>query len=256
MKTKLPMLWLLIPVLFINPVQSQDQPFSPEALESAPYFFKKQFKTDKVETNLISKKLGHYSKNDWAVMIDSTWGPGLPVEEKLEIFDAFTESIDEGFACFQNLECDQTVIDWESLVTTYRQEVEDTVSRGRFAAILNHMCLALKEAHTNVENEYVHSNTIPNPGKPIIAVGAWGQNGHFLAALTPLPDSSLIVYEVIPDHPLGLEAGDIVLGYDGILWKDLYPELIDAQLPIGGLSWWGCSESAYLHSWLMSAGMN
>ncbi len=233
-----------------------DQYFSKEALDAAPYFFSKQFRIKKAEANSFRKKLGHYTKDDWVAAIDSTWGPGISVDEKLAIFDYFTIMVDKYFACFQSLECDQAVINWESLVTSYRQEVEDTVSRGRFAAILNYMCLALKEAHTNVENEYVHSNNIPNPGKPIIGVGGWGQNAHFLAALTPLPDSSLIVYDAIPAHPLGLEAGDEVLGYDGILWKDLYPELLDAQLPIGGLFWWGSSESAYLHSWLMSAGLN
>jgi hypothetical protein len=255
MKTKLSMLWLLIPVLLTNPVQSQDHPFSQEALDSAPYFFKKQFKTKKVETNLISKKQGHYSKDDWAAVIDSTWGPGLTVEEKLTIFDAFTVKIDEDFACFQNLECDQTVINWDSLVIAYRQEVEDTVSRGRFAAIMHQLCLALKEAHTYADDDFVMNGYPLTPGLPLLVVGGWGNNTHFGAGLTPLPDSNLLVYETIQNHVLGIMPGDIMLGYDGFLWKDLYQEMITVQMPVWGW-WWGCSESAHSHSWLMSAGMN
>jgi C-terminal processing protease CtpA/Prc len=64
-----------------------------------------------------------------------------------------------------------------------------------------------------------------------------------------------LVYSVVPDHPLGLEVGDIVLGYDGVAWKDIYPRLIEAELPVTGF-WWGSSPSSYEHSWLMAAGLN
>ena len=54
---------------------------------------------------------------------------------------------------------------------------------------------------------------------------------------------------------MGLKPGDIVLGYDGIRWGDLYPALLAAELPVTG-SWWGSSPSAFEHSLLMSAGDN
>jgi len=53
--------------------------------------------------------------------------------------------------------------------------------------------------------------------------------------LRRLPDSgadgSLLVYKVAAAHPLGLEPGDVVLGYEGVAWKDLYPALLEAELP-------------------------
>jgi hypothetical protein len=73
--------------------------------------------------------------------------------------------------------------------------------------------------------------------------------------LTPLPDGSLLVYKANPNHPLGLVPGDIVLGYGGVPWNQLYPELLAAQLPLTGW-WWGSSESSWTHSMLMSAGLN
>jgi len=250
MKSYLPIICLifwLLPNLFLP---AYGQLPIPQNIESAPYFFQKQFFPKTYNPSHIIKNSGHYTKKDWAAIIDSTWGPGLPTNEKLQIFDIFWNNIDWYFACFQDLD-----VNWDSLRTVYRSEIADTVSRGRFAAIMNHLALALKEAHTNCEDKLVNWNTALAPGVPLLVVGGWGENGHFGAGLTPLPDSSLLVYKVVPDHPLSLVPGDIVLGYDKVPWKVLYKELLAAQLPICGW-WWGCSESAYVHSWLISAGMN
>ena len=51
-------------------------------------------------------------------------------------------------------------------------------------------------------------------------------------------------------------AGDIVLGYDGIPWRELYKELLTAQLPIS-LNWvWGSNDKSITHGILSSAGLN
>jgi hypothetical protein len=71
--------------------------------------------------------------------------------------------------------------------------------------------------------------------------------------LTPLDDNTLLVYKTIPDHPLGLEPGDRVVGYDGIPWNDLYQELLTAQIPITGW-WWGSSEYTLDYSLKIGAG--
>lgn len=250
MKSYLPIicliLWLL-PNLF-SPAYGQLQ--ISQNIESAPYFFQKQFFPKTYDPSYIIKKSIPATNKDWTPIVDETWGPGLPTNEKLQIFDIFWNNIDWYFACFQDLD-----VNWDSLRTVYRSEIADTVSRGRFAAIMNHLALALKEAHTNCEDKLVNSNTALAPGVPLLVVGGWGENGHFGAGLTPLPDSSLLVYKVVPNHPLNLIPADILLGYNNTPWKLLYKELLAAQLPIYGW-WWGCSESAHVHSWLMSAGMN
>lgn len=199
----------------------------------------------------VIKIPGHYSIIDWRRAIDSVWGPGLPTSEKLQIFDRVWKVLDSNFACFHNLH-----VNWDSLRTIYRSEVMNGVSRGRFAAIMMHLSLALKESHTIASDETVCFLTELNAGVPLLVVGNWGENGHFGAGLTPLPDKSLLVYEAVLPHPLGLVPGDIVLGYDSIPWKDLYKELIAAQLPITSTWWWGSSPSAFDHSFLMSVGMN
>jgi hypothetical protein len=120
--------------------------------------------------------------------------------------------------------------------------------------MLDHATRALKEGHTQARDSVVYF-TEPGPGVPLMFVGGWGVNDHFGAGLTPLPDSSLLVYEVVDNHPLGLVPGDIVLGYDGVPWKQLYRELLEAELPLAGY-WWGSSESSYTHAFLMAAGLN
>ncbi len=233
----------------------QEALLPPEALESAPYSFRKQFLLNEAAVSPVIKTPGKYTFDDWAAIIDATWGEGLPVEEKLEIFDTFVNKIDASFVCFQHLECDAQLIDWNAMAAELREEVEDTVSRGRFAAIMHRLCLALRESHTYADDAFVMGGYALSPGLPLLVVGGWGNNAHFGAGLTPLPDSTLLVYDALSNHVLGLVPGDIVLGYDGIPWKELYKEMIAVQMPIWGW-WWGSCPSAHTHSWLMSAGMN
>jgi len=204
-----------------------------------------------IQPDYIPKKSGHYTKVDWAAIIDATWGAGLPTAQKLAIFDNAWNEVNSRYAAFQNLD-----VDWDSLKNVYRPEIENGVSRGRFAAIMNHLAFALKEAHTFIADMPVNWGTALNPGVPLFVIGAWRDNAHFGACLTPLPDSSLLVYRALPNHSLGLEVGDIVLGYDGIPWKKLYKELLEVQLPIH-ITWvWGSTDNSITHQILASAGMN
>lgn len=248
--TILPIITLLIQI-------SYGQKIIPGEPEESPIFLTKQKNMNLVSSVPPDNIFRFSEKNGWAAAIDSAWGPGLPTGDKLQIFDLFRKNIDSVFACFQNLECTQTLINWDSLADAFREEIQDTVSRGRFAAMMNHLCLALREAHTHATDYTVNLQSgHPAKGLPLLCLGGYGENFHFGAGLTPLPDSTLLVYKVAQDHPLGLSPGDIVLGYEGQLWKDIYPVLIDAELPIAGFWWQGSSESAFLHSCLMGAGLN
>jgi len=192
---------------------------------------------------------GSATSTDWSLLIDQKWGPSpYTTAEMLALFDAFWDAMDQAFACYQGLD-----VDWPALRAQYRAEVESGVSRGRFTAIMNHLGLALRESHTQITSSV--NNTALTAGTPLFVVGGWGNNAHFGAGLTPLPDSTLLVYKVLGGHPLDLVPGDIVLGYDGVPWKQLYRELLAAELPLTGF-WWGSSSSSWSHSMLMSAGLN
>ncbi|MCD4818724.1 MAG: T9SS type A sorting domain-containing protein [Candidatus Cloacimonetes bacterium] len=204
-----------------------------------------------IQSNNITKKPGQYSREDWAAIIDSVWGPGLPTDEKLTIFDTAWDEIDMWFGAFQNLE-----VNIDSLRDLYRPEIANGVSKGRFTAIMNHFAFALKDNHTWIVNKPVNWYTTLDPGIPIFVIGVWKPDQRFGACLTPLPDSTLLVFEALPNQVLGLEAGDIVLGYDGVLWKDLYKNLLEAELPLQ-IEWlWGSNDYSITHCILMSAGLN
>ncbi|MBK8549515.1 MAG: hypothetical protein IPL53_00090 [Ignavibacteria bacterium] len=115
--------------------------------------------------------------------------------------------------------------------------------------------MILQESHTKIIDYGLNISNIED--KPLFILGGWNNNGHFGAGLTPLQDSTLLIYQVIPQHPLGLERGDVILGYDRVPWKVLVEEILSCEFPIVyDYSWIGSSPSAFNHSLLISAGMN
>jgi C-terminal processing protease CtpA/Prc len=201
-----------------------------------------------VATLTLSAPASSAPPSAWATAIDTTWGPGLPTERKLEIFDAFWTTIDERFAAFQGLD-----VDWASLRDRYRSEIAAGVSRGRFAGIMSHLTVALREFHTQAFDSGVAS-TPRRPGVPILVLRGPAINNTFGACATAQDDGSALIYSVAPGHPLGIEPGDRILGYDGRPWRDLARELLAAELPINGN--WGSSPTSFEHTLLQSAPLN
>ncbi len=215
-----------------------------------PPVLSSQFQPTHSIESVVPFEPGYKSAEDWAALIDSVWGSPHTPAEQLAIWDAAWDRIDQAFAAFQGL--DSSI--WTDIYNQYYAEIAGGVSRGRLAAIVQHATLRLQEAHTFAADTYV-SFTEPGPGVPILNFGMHGSNGYFGAGLTPLPDSSLLVYKVVDEHPLRLVPGDIVLGYDGRPWKELYPELLAAELPIGTMPWGSC-DATHGHLLLMGAGSN
>ncbi len=219
-------------------------------LELAPRQFSQQFLPRLQPAVIPDKPVGLLTQEQWAELIDTTWGPGLSWYAHEDIWFTFWLNIDQQFAGFEGLDPDI----WQNVWNSYYPEILDTVSRGRLCAMVTHACRLLRDGHTRSYDEDVVSTALL-PGVPLMMVGGWGYDAHFGAGLTVLPDSTLLVYKSVPDHPLGLVPGDLVLGYHGVPWKQLYQELIEAELPLTGW-WWGGPESSYTHSFLMAAGLN
>jgi hypothetical protein len=197
----------------------------------------------------VSSPVTAATEPSWAERVDEYWGPGVSTGEKLAVFDTFWHTIDENFACFQDLDAD-----WDALRDLYRPEVAAGVSKGRFAAILGRLSLALREAHTVALDREVFWRTPNEPGTPLLVVGQWGQINDFGACVTPLADGSGLVYRAVDDHPMGLVPGEVIVRVDDRWWPDVYPELLEAGLPVTGF--WGSSDEGYEHAWLMAVGAN
>lgn len=196
-----------------------------------------------------NQSFGLMSPQDRRQAIDAYWGPGPSTAEKLQIFDKFWEYVDQKFAAFQGID-----VDWSALRNRYSPEVAAGVSRGRFAAIMNQLSLALRDSHSSALDLPVNAFTVPVQGVPLLAVGdwTWNQSG---ACSTAQPDGSALVYSAMPGHPLGLERGDRVLGYDGRPWRELYQELLREEIPLWPL-YWGSAPSSFAHTFESSATMN
>jgi hypothetical protein len=181
--------------------------------------------------------------------VDAVWGPGFTPAVSLEIFDRFWNYVDVKFAAFQGID-----VDWQAMRDRYRPEVAAGVSRGRLAAIINHLSLALRDGHTMPLDLLVNAYTLPDRGIPLMAVGTWMLDTSGACA-TAQADGSALVYDVAPGHPLGLQRGDRILGYDGIPWRTLYQQLIDEEVPMWPL-WWGSGPEGFDHALVMSAASN
>jgi hypothetical protein len=208
------------------------------------------------------KKASQYTAEDWGTIIDSTWGPGQTLGDQLTVFTTFWSGVDRQWAGFPNLG-----LNWDSLQNVYRPQIGTGLSRGRFYALMSRMWLALSELHSYIMDLKVDTvfgswgslgldGFQYKRGIPLLIVGA-ALKTKLGAALTPMPDSSNLVYRALPGNPLGLEPGDLVLGYEGVPWKRLYRQLLDAGLPVDNYwSFTGSSPESATYQFLVAVGLN
>lgn len=212
------------------------------------FFTPKSHDPNFLKSAKISEKSFYQRKSEWKHIIDTTWGPGAPLTEKLELFNNLAKGIHDysDYLHFQRL-------DYDSLCISYRNKIDESTSCGAFSAIISHFLYEFEDAHTFAFDTAVVFSAL-NPGTPILLVGMGNSIEHFGAVTTILPDSTTLVLRVAPNHPLNLEPGDIILGYEGVPWKRLAKELFDANLPTIGLLG-GCKTAAAYFS-LIGAGLN
>ncbi len=212
------------------------------------YFVPKKHQSDFGKLKKLSVKSFYKSKPEWQHIIDSTWGPGDPLPQKLLIFNTYAKAVHDEFDGIKSLN-----VNWDSLYNFFLNKINDSTSRGAFSAIMSRFAYSLKDLHTKAYDSTVVWTPL-NPGVPVLLLGSYNTVEHFGAVTTILSDSTTLVLRVVPNHPLGLEPGDIILGYEGKLWKDLVRELLDANLPMAA-STGGCgSADTYLN--LSCAGLN
>lgn len=232
----------LVGEVFESPVQAQVPPEPPPSHTSVSEAFS--------WADTYGKSPTQFSVSEWHDVIDATWGEGVSTDDKVKLFDRWWKAVNIRYGGFHNSD-----VDIVALRDKYRPEIEGGVSRGRFAGIMSHFTYQLNELHTYLIDVPVR-NTPMNKGVPLFVVGQWGTNRHFGAVLTPLPDSSLLVYNALSNHPIGLQPGDLVLGYDGVPWKDIYPTLLEAELPLFLNSVNASTDEANTYYLLQAAGLN
>lgn len=190
--------------------------------------------------------------------VDSMWGMNTPGFNQATLL-AIWNSFDRYAAVFT----EESSNSWDSIYDVYLSGScdLDTISRGQLCAIAQRWVALLNDGHCWASDTGV-ANTPLAPGVPLLKCFPWGNNTHFGAGLTALPDGTALVYDVVTDHPLGLEPGDIVLGYDGMLWSEIYPLLYAQDIPLSGLTepqlhvLFQNHALARQHAWTSVAGLN
>lgn len=189
--------------------------------------------------------------DDWQLAIDTTWGPGFDPAIEWTIYKTYWEPIDNDFVCFNGIN-----VDWDSIRAADSAEIAGDVSRGRFIAMMQYASWELFEGHTMIYDDSVSYEVGTAPGKPLLFTGDWGSCNHFGAGVTLGLDGSLFVYQVGDSHPLGLDPGDIILGYDGVPWEEMYPQLLAENVPIVAWSSTGSTEESREHRMMSAVGRN
>jgi hypothetical protein len=250
---------MLFIAIFVPSLLAQTVPPENPSVLKLRHLGQAELSSEPAFTSSAPRGYAHYTAKDWRRLIDSTWGPGLPTDQKLQIFDGFWDNFNQNFGGFPNLS-----YSWDSLKNVFRPEIAAGVSRGRFSSIMSQLSLSLRETSSYISDLGIDSAMLvagkwrPR-GIPFVNLGPTCPSG-LGATLTPLPDNSLLVIRVDPNQPLGLQAGDIVLGYDGVPWEQLIRQLLEAQLPISsryyGDSYWTSSPESWSHILLTSAAVN
>ena len=186
-------------------------------------------------------------KTEWRTIIKQFWGPGESLAGKLETFDLY-----QSYARANNATFVYNRINWDSVAAYLRSRINDSTSRGEFSRILTDLACAMRDGHAYARDSVMLTTPL-NPGTPIIA-DARASIRHFGAGLSPLADSTLLVYKVVPNHPLGLVPGDRILGYQGIPWRQLILELLQGGVP--HIFRFASAPSAHERRLLWSAGEN
>jgi len=212
------------------------------------FFSPKSHDPNFLKSGKISEKSFYQRKSEWQHIIDSTWGPGAPLAQKLQIFNSYAKKIhdESDVLCFLNM-------NWDSLYNHYLNQITESTSKGTFSSIMSHFSYDLRDLHTAAFDTTVVFSAL-NPGVPVLLLGSYNSVEHFGAVTTVLPDSTTLVLRPVPNHPLNLVPGDIILGYEGIPWKNLVTELINAGLPMVEMT--GGCKSTYTYSSLFGVGLN
>lgn len=237
---------MLLPLMTWSQPLLKDRQNIPPALEHQILLRKATYQPEARHKTTKTTASGYFDTSKWRHLVDSTWGVGIPDTSKLSMFNHIWNTIDSSYPCFVHL----PLYNWDSLVDEMRAEIIAGVSKGRFAAILGQLRRYINDAHTSfIDADVMYPSSIYR-GLPLVR----GESGRFGACITMLPDSSAMVYEAVSGHPFGLEPGDIILGYNGVAWKDIVNLFLEYQLPSS--VYVGSTDAASYHRLIKAAGEN
>jgi C-terminal processing protease CtpA/Prc len=161
----------------------------------------------------------------WDDAIDEFWGEAPDAETRLEMFDQLWDTFSDKYACFDSYE-----VDWDQKRELFRPLVEQAEGYGRFYGLMREMVDTLHDPHSPLLSDIVCKT--PRSQRPpmfknlnvIPIVGG---------CVTLHDEDELLVLRAAAaaDNPLGLAAGDVILGFDGLTWQENLDDIDAWNLP-------------------------
>jgi len=182
----------------------------------------------------------------WTHLVDSTWGAGLPGDQKMAVFNAYWHDLDSAYACFINL----PAYNWDSEAVAIDSAATSGISRGRFASVINKFMQWVNDGHSHFYDDTVNFPATIYKGLPVFR----GESGLLGACVTTYQDTLALVYSAHADQPFGLQAGDIILGYNNIPWTTLVHTMLSSWLPNSVYK--GSTDTATMHRYIQAAAEN
>ena len=157
----LALLFLFSNNLFIYSQEVSNRKYHPD---DPIFFIPKNHNPNFLSLRKLAARSFYESKSDWQHIIDSTWGPGYPLSQKLSIFNTFASKIHNEFDGLNDLK-----INWDSLYNYYLSKITDSTSKGAFSAVISHFAYDLKDMHTRAFDSSVVFTAL-NPLVPVLFI--------------------------------------------------------------------------------------
>lgn len=162
----------------------------------------------------------------WSAAIDAFWGEAPDQETRLAMFDDLWEAMAASYASFG-----ASGVDWDWVRETYRPRIQEATSHGRFYQLFSEIFTLLQDGHALFGSTDICDWDV-SLHPPVVYLY---EDSYFSGAcITPLEDDRLLVYAVAEDNPAGLVPGDVILGYDGVPWREQLDSLLEAGTPVCG----------------------
>ena len=114
------------------------------------HFIPQKHDTKFKDLDKLYYKSFYESRSEWQHIIDTTWGPGDPLPQKLLIYNTYAQKVHDQFDGFLSLQ-----LNWDSLYNYYLNKITDSTSRGAFSSIMSHFAYDLKDLHTRAYDSTV-----------------------------------------------------------------------------------------------------
>ncbi len=195
--------------------------------------------------------------------INSVYWGEFPAEKKrlIEVMEIIFKEINKKFPGFKGLD-----LDWNKFENETIEKTKKVTNYGDFLSLLTKITFNLKEGHTRTYTDRL-KGIVKNSDAPELYpdFDLFRKNVPIFFASIDITrigacyvitekEELVITRAIKENNPYNLKQGDEIIGFNGVAWKEWYPHLLEANIPIYGSA--GASEGARKYILLKSGVAN